>query len=432
MPRIVRAARIDSRTARSRLPPNREPTWSKISRGCYLGYRKGVQGGSWVARWRDPEGRQKYTTLGIADDTLAADGLNALSFEQAQIKARAWFEDIASRTILGRAAGPYTVAQCMADYIAYLKKYKKSARHVRSYAEAYILPHLGALDVETLTAERIDAWHTMIQDTPPRARTGKGKSQAYRAADPDPLEADRKAKRRANTYLVYLHAALNRALKAEKTGRNPKHWMSVKTFKEVDKARTNYLSESQAQFLANTSPPDLRDLIQLALVTGARYSELCAFNVGDFDASNGSLLVRTSKSGEKRHIILSEEGCRLCELLSVGRPLNQPLLRRANGERWQRDLHYRPFKQACVRAGLGSAFTFHELRHTWASLAVMNGAELIVIAKNLGHRDTRMVERVYGHLAEHYVARRIRKTAPTFGFDLTGGAPVRLHPHIAA
>lgn len=36
--------------------------------------------------------------------------------------------------------------------------------------------------------------------------------------------------------------------------------------------------------------------------------------------------------------------------------------------------------------------TFHGLRHTWASLAVMNGVPLLVVAKDLGHRDTRMVE----------------------------------------
>ncbi|GAA0600407.1 hypothetical protein GCM10009099_41770 [Caenispirillum bisanense] len=46
----------------------------------------------------------------------------------------------------------------------------------------------------------------------------------------------------------------------------------------------------------------------------------------------------------------------------------------------------------------------------------MNGAELIVVAHNLGHKDTRMVERVYGHLAHTYVARRIRETAPSYGF----------------
>jgi hypothetical protein len=46
----------------------------------------------------------------------------------------------------------------------------------------------------------------------------------------------------------------------------------------------------------------------------------------------------------------------------------------------------------------------------------MNGVPLLVVAKNLGHSDTRMVEKHYGHLAPSYVADAIRAGAPRFGF----------------
>ena len=45
----------------------------------------------------------------------------------------------------------------------------------------------------------------------------------------------------------------------------------------------------------------------------------------------------------------------------------------------------------------------------------MNGVPLLVVAENLGHADTRMVERHYGHLAPSYVADAIRSGAPRFG-----------------
>lgn len=41
---------------------------------------------------------------------------------------------------------------------------------------------------------------------------------------------------------------------------------------------------------------------------------------------------------------------------------------------------------------------------------------LVVLARNLGHRDTLMVERHYGHLREDYIDKAIRASAPTFGF----------------
>jgi hypothetical protein len=47
----------------------------------------------------------------------------------------------------------------------------------------------------------------------------------------------------------------------------------------------------------------------------------------------------------------------------------------------------------------------------------MNGAPLMVVARNLGHTDTRMVEKHYGHLAPSYVAEQIRAAAPRFGIN---------------
>jgi hypothetical protein len=38
-----------------------------------------------------------------------------------------------------------------------------------------------------------------------------------------------------------------------------------------------------------------------------------------------------------------------------------------------------------------------------------------VVARNLGHADTRMVEKHYGHLAASYVTEAIRSGAPRFG-----------------
>jgi hypothetical protein len=46
----------------------------------------------------------------------------------------------------------------------------------------------------------------------------------------------------------------------------------------------------------------------------------------------------------------------------------------------------------------------------------MNGVPLMVVARNLGHADTRMVEKHYGHLAPSFVAEVIRAGAPKFGF----------------
>jgi integrase len=84
--------------------------------------------------------------------------------------------------------------------------------------------------------------------------------------------------------------------------------------------------------------------------------------------------------------------------------------------RWAKSQQIRPMAEAVQRAAIKPPITFHALRHTWASLAVMSGMPLMVVARNLGHADTRMVERHYGHLAPSFIADAIRKHAPRFGF----------------
>ena len=53
MARTIRNPKIDSRSARAKLPQRPEPYWTVISEGCALGYRRGSKGGKWIARFRD-------------------------------------------------------------------------------------------------------------------------------------------------------------------------------------------------------------------------------------------------------------------------------------------------------------------------------------------------------------------------------------------
>jgi integrase len=58
---------------------------------------------------------------------------------------------------------------------------------------------------------------------------------------------------------------------------------------------------------------------------------------------------------------------------------------------------------------------FHGLRHTYASRLAMKGVPLAVIAAQLGHSDTRMIEKHYGHLAPSYVADTVRAAFGSLG-----------------
>ena len=138
--------------------------------------------------------------------------------------------------------------------------------------------------------------------------------------------------------------------------------------------------------------------------------------VADFNPDIGTISVRQSKSGHSRNIVLTAEGKAFFSELIAGRSGDEKILLKADGTAWRQSHQLRPMAETVNRAKIKPSISFHGLRHTWASLAVMNDMPLLVVAKNLGHSDTRMVEKHYGHLAPSYIADAIRASAPEFGF----------------
>jgi integrase len=111
--------------------------------------------------------------------------------------------------------------------------------------------------------------------------------------------------------------------------------------------------------------------------------------------------------------------------LTAGRDGGKVMLRKVNGTAWGKSDQLRPMGAAIGRAKISPPISFHGLRHTYASLAVMDGVPLHVLARNLGHVDDRMVQKHYGHLTDSYLRDAIRKGAPQFGFA-KGGKVVAL------
>lgn len=420
MARTVRDAKLETRTARMALKASGKPYYRSIDEGLHLGYRKGKVAGKWVLRRYS--GGQSYVveTIGTADDTLDPDGAVILSFSQAQAEARRRFTE-AKRAAAGlpaQAAGPYTVRDAVNEYLSWADEHKKSARVLRWTARASILPELGDVPCAKLTQDRITSWQSKVAAEPGRLRTKKGEEQKYRQIAPEQAEEDKRRRRAtANRKLVILKAALNKAWRDGKIGSDAA-WRTVRPYEGADSARTRYLTVNECTRLVNAADPDLRRMIQAGLLTGCRYAELAALVAADFNADTGRLHIRTSKSGKPRHVVLTGEGTEFFRILAAGRGSQDRLLLKDDGGRWLKSHQHRPMRDACERARIEPPASFHVLRHTWASLSVMGGMPLMVVARNLGHSDTRMVEQHYGHLAPDYVAQTVRAHAPTFGIEL--------------
>ena len=414
MARKVKDAALGSREARSKLPVRGKPYWRAIEHGVHVGYRrlKGKSGTWWARHY---VGDQQYETesLGIADDLSDADGVAILDYWQAQTKARGQMVTRA-HTAAGKT-GPLMVEDACKRYLVFLENERKTAADARYRFEALVYPTLGSIECATLTADQIKRWHTAMARERARLRTRKGAKQNYRAIDLRDAEAIRRRKVSANRTLMNLKAALNLCWR---DGLIPSDaaWRRVAPFKGVNAAKVRYLNEAECRRLINAATGDFKPLVQAALMTGARYSELARLEAQDLNCDAGTLAIRTSKTGAARHIVLTSEGVAFFKQISAGRLGHELLLPRGDGRPFgksdQRDRMY----AACRVAKITPPINFHGLRHTVASLCVMRGVPLMVVAKNLGHRDTRMVELHYGHLAQSYVVDAIRKGAPQFGF----------------
>ncbi len=426
MARTARNSSLETRTARTRLRIRRTPYFAKIAKGLRLGYYRGAVAGSWVARYYRGAGVYDTEALGVADDTLEADGHKVLDYWQAQDHARRWGERqrlVAEGLV---RPGSYTVKDAVDDYLAEIKAEKSEAAYkgAKYVFDAFITPELGPLQIDKLTPDRLTRWRNKLANQPKRVRSKLTATEVATKPTPDDEDARRARKASANRVLTMLKAALNRAFHAGRVGSDGV-WRRVKPFKKVDEAVVRYLTAPEARKLAQACPADFRKMVQAALLTGCRYSELSRLTRSNFNADSGTLAIRLSK-GKLRHVVLTDEAqatfTQWTEKLGHG----DVIFRREDGGTWGNSHQKRPLDEASRAAGITPAVTFHILRHTHGSHLAMKGVPMGVIAAQLGHADTRMTEKHYAHLAPSYVEQTIRANFPVLGFTDTNNV-VPLH-----
>jgi integrase len=400
----VREAKLQNPTARKRLRAGRQPHWNSITPGNHLGYQRkeGDASGRWVLR-RRRSGEYATEPLGIADDHNDADGVSILDFQHARAKAVELSMDET------RPAGRITVSRAMADYIDYLSASGKLTSTAESAAVNYILPKLGHCEVAALTAPQIRAWVAWMAESP--AMNG-----GILGHDDLILDDERVRRRRvsANRYLAILKSALNHCFDEGRVSSNVAWSRRVRKFRNVASGRARYLTMEESRRFLDGCDDVFRPLARAALETGCRYSELARLEVSDFDKTSGTVHIRKSKAARQRRVVLTSAGTSFFSDLCAGRQLHELMFVKADGARWTHGAQGFYVREANRRGAINPPVTFHTMRHTWASLAVMGGVPLTVVARNLGHSTTRMVETTYGHLGSDYIADAIRRGAPRF------------------
>jgi integrase len=148
------------------------------------------------------------------------------------------------------------------------------------------------------------------------------------------------------------------------------------------------------------SAPDARSgaVIEIALLTGMRLSEILSLEWRDIDRDRGAILVPSTRTKTARARVIPLAGRLPLVLAGLVNPTRWVF---PNGKIHLRDIR-KPFaaamRKAKIKQGRAEGIVFHDLRH-FAAYELVRHANIVAAAKILGHSDVKMTMR-YCHATD--------------------------------
>lgn len=193
---------------------------------------------------------------------------------------------------------------------------------------------------------------------------------------------------------------------------------------KLSKSKRNFYNNEQVLELLNCLANEdikTRTMITLALDSGIRRSELCALRWNDIDFENKTLFIDNSlkvikgevdeeKAKTDYSIRTIDLGTSTIELLKEYKKVQDKYIL-SQGDKWlgtdrvftsKDGKHIHPdttnniLKRVLEKYNLPK-LTFHELRHTCASVLNSNGIDVKTISDRLGHADASVTMNIYTH-----------------------------------
>jgi integrase len=356
---------------------------------------KQAENGTWFWQFSWYEGGKKHTRKKRGFRTQR-DARAALNVELAALGK-------GDRRVLQRRTNQ-TVSEYLAAWLVARKPGLKPTTHA-SYStivDAWITPHLGKIKCRDLTGDRIAAWHATLRESGGRGGRPLGsRSVAYASR--------------------VLSMSLAEAVEAGALAVNPMTEIPKRQrpTHKPGSVGTVWTGEQAAAFLAATAGDRLGALWALMLDSGCRRGEALALRWSDiaedlvtFQRNRimvGAMVAEgTPKGGRGRSVDLHPQTVAALRRWRT----RQTAERLAAGPAWT-DTGYvftdevgaplRPdttsarFERAVAGTG-APTIRLHDLRHTSATLLLLAGVPVHVVAARLGHSDPAITLRTYSHL----------------------------------
>jgi integrase len=363
---------------------------------------------TYVLQYRTPEGRSRRCTIGRHGDPWTAD--------EARLKAGAMKRDIAAGLdpldTRAEARAALTVAE-LADL--YLKEgparnpNKKPLSWVadRAAIERHIKPLLGRKIAKSLTQADIEGMQRDIAagKTAAVIKTKKQGKAIVRGGKGI-------ASRVVNTAQAMLTFGVSRKVVSVNVAHGVKRYTWTKRERFLTAQEVGFIATAMTTMIAeNSLNRTMADALRALMLTGCRRGEVRTLRWEWIDSANSCLRLPDSKTGAK---IVPLGAAALQLLTSRPRVPGNPHVFPSDRNDGPITALQKVWKKVRTRATkIAEEYSLanmtaepapdltkvriHDLRHSYASVAAKDGVSLLMIAKVLGHADTRTTE-IYAHL----------------------------------
>lgn len=346
-------------------------------------------GATYSLRYKDEYGRQRqYKIANAADVTFAEAKKEALRIKgRVSVGKNPQEERKANRRIP-------TLHELSVRYLEFVKANKKSHDIDERYLRLHLLPRFGKLHLDQLRQDEIVDWLT--------GKVRGGYAQAT-----------------VNRWQVILGYMMRLAKQWGIPGAENNPLEGVKQ-KDPNNRLERFLKPAETQRLKQAvedSPnPMLKYIVALLLLTGCRKRELLDAKWDEVDLDKKVWRIPTTKTGKPRHVPLSEDA--IAVLKQVPRFAKCPYVVPNPKTLMPFQSIFNSWNSARRAAKLPDV-RIHDLRHSAASNLVNAGQSLYVVAKVLGHTQTRTTER-YAHLDSGVLLNAVNAASQITGTNWAG------------
>lgn len=356
--------------------------WDTETTGFVLEVRSSG-GKTYYLRYIDPNQRQRQIKIARFEDITFAQAKKAAQ----RLRSEVVLDGNPAERKERKKAIP-TYAQLAKQHIEHARTYQKRPENTEAVINGHLIPKWGKYRLDEIKQQDIAKWLAE-------------KRKEYAPATVEKLRMT-----------LGRSFELGRRWDIPGAETNPVRGVPRKKF---DNARERYLSATEARRLLEACErsynPQLKAIVSLLLLTGARKSELLLAKWEHIDLERRSWLIPDSKTGRARRVPLSGPAVQVIKRLVQipGCPWLLP-----NPETLK---PYNTIKRAWATARAEAKLTglrIHDLRHSAASFMINNGVDLFTVGRILGHADHQSTMR-YSHLANDTLMAAVEAGAAKMG-----------------